>query len=102
MQGRAQREKVAQLGAMRAFEDALRVHGHELELSQALLATVYKSREAESLELSRMRVDVKKQLSALDAKLEGRRLEVKARQDKARWRLTKIQVRADGGKGARW
>ena len=76
MLDRAQRDKLSQLAALRSFEDALRVHKHELELSESLLRTVHKSRDAEVAELARMRADVKKQLHVLDGKLEARRLEV--------------------------
>ena len=90
---RCHSSKVTQLGALRAFEDAIRVQGRELALTSAHLTAVHKSRDTELLELARMRSAVKKQLSVLDAKLEGRRLEVKSRQEKARWRVANAKVR---------
>ena len=92
MLSRHQKDKLTNLATLRAFEDALRVHKHELELQDNILRTVNKSRDAEVAELSKARVEVTKQLAALDVKLEARRVEVKARQEKARQRLYKMQV----------
>ena len=92
MLGRAQRDKLAQLEALRSFEDAIKVHKHELELAEGMRRTVHKSRDTEVAELAKMRGDVKEQLRLLDVKLEARRMEVKARQEKAKWRMAKLQV----------
>jgi len=87
---RLSEDKLAHLGKMKAFEDALRVQRAELELCQEVQRTVFKSRDEELVELARLQAEVKKQVAALDRKLEARRQEVKTRQDKAKWRIAKL------------
>jgi len=88
---RSQDEKLAHLGTLKAFEDSIRVHRSEQELSEGVLRQVQKSRDEETSELHKMQLEVRKHLALLDRKLEGRRLEVRARQEKAKWRLAKLQ-----------
>ena len=101
MLARYQKDKLTNLAALRAFEDAIRVHKHELDLQENLLRSINKSRDAEVAELQKSKVEVTKQLSALDTKLESRRVEVKTRQEKARRKLQKIQVRTRDRKRSR-
>lgn len=84
-------EKLSKIATMKAFEDALRVHKNELELVQDVQRSAIKSRDEEMAELVRLQAEVRRQVANLDRKLEARRLEVKVRQEKAKWRLTKLQ-----------
>ena len=88
---RSQDEKLAHLATLKAFEDSIRVHRNEQELAEGVLRQVQKSRDEETAELHKMQLEVRKHLALLDRKLEGRRLEVRARQEKAKWRLVKLQ-----------
>jgi hypothetical protein len=91
---RGQEEKLSHLGTLKAFEDAIRVHRHELELSDGVLRQVNKSRDDELAQLHRMQQDVRKYLGQLDRKLEARRLEVKASREKAADRMKKMRAEA--------
>jgi hypothetical protein len=88
---RSQDEKLSHLATLKAFEDSIRVHRNEQELSEGVLRQVQKSRDEETSELHKMQLEVRKHLALLDRKLEARRLEVRARQEKAKWRLAKLQ-----------
>ena len=74
---RSQDEKLAHLATLKAFEDSIRVHRNEQELSENVLRQVQKSRDEETVELHKMQLEVRKHLALLDRKLEGRRLEVR-------------------------
>lgn len=88
---RSQDEKLAELATLKAFEDSIRVHRVEQELSEGVLRQVQKSRDEELVEFHKMQVEVRKHLANLDRKLEARRLEVRTRQEKAKWRIAKLQ-----------
>lgn len=91
---RGQEEKLSHLATLKAFEDAIRVHRHELELSEGVLRQVNKSRDDEITQLHKMQADVKKYLVQLDRKLESRRQEVKVSRDKAMDRMRKMRAEA--------
>jgi hypothetical protein len=88
---RSQDEKLAELATLKAFEDSIRVHRVEQELAEGVLRQVQKSRDEELVEFHKMQVEVRKHLANLDRKLEARRLEVRTRQEKAKWRIAKLQ-----------
>lgn len=91
---RGQEEKLSHLATLKAFEDAIRVHRNELELSEGVLRQVNKSRDDEIAQLHKMQLDVKKYLIQLDRKLEARRQEVKVSRDKAMDRMRKMRAEA--------
>jgi hypothetical protein len=89
---RCRRDRVLQQSTLAALEDALHVHEREASLHAALLQQVLRSRDVELVELGRVRAETARFLSALDAKLEARRIEVKSRQEKAFRRLAKLEA----------
>ena len=94
MHARGASERLTRQATLRSFEDAVRVYRRELELRRSLLRTALKSRDSEVAEVHRTRSSVAGHLGALDSKLEARRIEVTSRQDSARRRLVKQQVRS--------
>lgn len=88
---RSNEEKLAHQAMLKAFEDALRVNRHELEMTDGVLREANKSRDQEANELVRVQGEVKKQLGILDRKLEARRQQVTTQREKAKWRLAKLQ-----------
>ncbi len=87
---RSEDEKLAELSQLKAFEDALTVHRQEMEMAQDMQRQVNKARDEEVRALQKLHVDLRAAIANLDKKLEGRRLEVKVRQEKARYRLIKL------------
>ncbi len=90
MLSRGLRDRVLQQSTLSALEEGLRVHEREEAMHANVLQQVIRSRDTELGELGRVRAETARFLSVLDAKLEARRVEVKSRQDKARWRLMKL------------
>ena len=88
---RSEDEKLSELAQLKAYEDALTVHRAELELAEDVQRQVTKARDEELRALQKLHLDVRTAVTTLDKKLEGRRLEVKIRQDKAKYRLLKLQ-----------
>jgi len=91
---RSEDQKLSELAALKAFEDSLGVHRAELELAEGVLRQVSKARDEEQIALAKLHTDLRKEMATLDKKLEGRRAEVKVRQEKARWRVAKAAEEA--------
>lgn len=95
-------DRVAHQATLDALEAGLCAQRSEAERHVALLLVVLRSRDAEQAELGRVRAEAQRYLDQLDGKLEARRVEVQARQEKARWRRRAIaaeramRARAEG------
>ena len=85
-------ERVVHQSTLSALEEGLRVQHAEAARQTALLLVVHRSRDSELAELGRVRAEARRFLALLDGKLEARRVEVQARQEKARWRRRKLEA----------
>lgn len=85
-------DRVAHQATLEALEAGLRAQRGEAERHTALLLLVLRSRDAELGELTRVRAEARRFLALLDGKLEARRVEVQARQEKARWRRRALEA----------
>jgi len=88
---RSEDEKLSEMAQLKAFEEGLAVHRQELDLADDVMRQVGKSRDDELRALQKLHSDLRKAITTLDKKLEFRRVEVKIRQDKAKYRLLKLQ-----------
>jgi hypothetical protein len=91
MRNRSDSIKISQMAQLQAFEDAIAVNVSEAELAEGVLRTVNKARDEELKALAALHADLRNAISTLDKKLEARRLEVKSRQERAHFRLAKLQ-----------
>lgn len=57
---RGNEEKLSHLATLKAFEDSIRVHRHELELADGVLRQVNKSKDEEAGELHKLQVRVRR------------------------------------------
>lgn len=97
MLNRCRNNRVDALETQKAFEEALALNRHELQLKLNVVLNVLKSRDDEVGELQRMHKTVQMELADMDRKLEARRHEVALRQEQARLRNQRREAEARAG-----